>query len=594
MRPQMVPAPIPEETNKIDAPALQQLDEGSSTPSAAGPAATNLTQPADAPTKGAKDPTPPDHMAPRRSQYTSPPIDASIADLAYFEDRFDQGLLAATAATEARQRERTGDTSASASEIFTDDGRISDVADMDDVRSVRSFTDEPVSSNQWSPQPPALRPPTITYSHSMEGGLDGRKIPASPLSMGWSPNGARASSQLRGRRYGKTEDDYESSSPLSRSPLARSEAESQVEWPAGPSRRSASGPPRALNTHRYSLPVEGFVPVHPMMMQQHSYVQPNLPPSTTPTSTVFYETGTSPSKGSLHQEGSPVSSQPASPATYAQAPRTFVPVLAHYPQPIYPHHLMDPRMYAYATATAGASPLETASPTTFARWGAPSHEQLTAVAGEGLSRQRTASGPKTPTPTAGRPGVARKKSGHSHSPSASTIVGAVSEGLKLNPTAMPSPERANGRKTKSASRSSSLAAPSTPASSSDTSRDASEATSASSDTLVNQPCISRGPDRWSPSPISRRADSPQSMGTDSPAPSSPASSSYITSPSTSPTVTSFPESLSSRDDEHRDPSQAVHKTPVAVTAYLDGEVPDKAVESRSQTHAQQLTASDSS
>jgi terminal uridylyltransferase len=74
----------------------------------------------------------PDHMAPKRSKWTSPPPPyASAEDRSQFEGQLDLGLALATQPTNARQR-NAGYASSSNSEIFTDDG--------DDLQSIQSLS----------------------------------------------------------------------------------------------------------------------------------------------------------------------------------------------------------------------------------------------------------------------------------------------------------------------------------------------------------------------------------------------------------------------------------------------------------------------
>ncbi|KAF9028065.1 hypothetical protein BDZ89DRAFT_1133875 [Hymenopellis radicata] len=84
---------------------------------------------------------PPEHMAPKRGKWTSPPPpDAPPADQIFFEDQLENGLVLATAPTNAREPEPSHNGSSSNSEIFTDEER-SDAAESDDVMSVQSFTE---------------------------------------------------------------------------------------------------------------------------------------------------------------------------------------------------------------------------------------------------------------------------------------------------------------------------------------------------------------------------------------------------------------------------------------------------------------------
>ena len=82
---------------------------------------------------------PPEHMAPKRGKWTSPPPpEAPPDDHNQFESQLGIGLQLATSSTDAREQEAAYNSSESNSEVFTDEG--SDVAD-DDMRSVRSYTE---------------------------------------------------------------------------------------------------------------------------------------------------------------------------------------------------------------------------------------------------------------------------------------------------------------------------------------------------------------------------------------------------------------------------------------------------------------------
>ncbi|KAH7927225.1 hypothetical protein BV22DRAFT_301314 [Leucogyrophana mollusca] len=85
--------------------------------------------------------SPPEHMAPKRSQWTSPPPpEAPPAQHALFEDQLGQSLALATSSTVAREGGHfysPGDTL----EVLSDEEPRSDAAESDDVRSVRSYTD---------------------------------------------------------------------------------------------------------------------------------------------------------------------------------------------------------------------------------------------------------------------------------------------------------------------------------------------------------------------------------------------------------------------------------------------------------------------
>ncbi|KAG6888560.1 hypothetical protein C0992_008189 [Termitomyces sp. T32_za158] len=87
----------------------------------------------------------PEHMAPRRSKWTSPPPEgASRDDHRLFESELGRGLRLATAAMGGRERERERDGESSASEAVTDE-EPSGESDGD-VRSVRSCVEPGVAS----------------------------------------------------------------------------------------------------------------------------------------------------------------------------------------------------------------------------------------------------------------------------------------------------------------------------------------------------------------------------------------------------------------------------------------------------------------
>ncbi|KIM41756.1 hypothetical protein M413DRAFT_27339 [Hebeloma cylindrosporum] len=110
---------------------------------------------------------PPEHMAPKRGKWTSPPPpEAPPDDHNQFESQLGIGLQLATSSTDAREQETAYNSSESNSEVFTDEG--SDIAE-DDMRSVRSYTEG--SSNtigalrrpSWHTQD-TLRSPTFVVS----------------------------------------------------------------------------------------------------------------------------------------------------------------------------------------------------------------------------------------------------------------------------------------------------------------------------------------------------------------------------------------------------------------------------------------------
>jgi len=80
--------------------------------------------------------SPPEHMAPKRGKWTSPPPpEAPSADHKLFENQLGMVLQLATSSTEAREKDTASETN---SEVFTDEG--SDAPD-DDIKSVKSYTE---------------------------------------------------------------------------------------------------------------------------------------------------------------------------------------------------------------------------------------------------------------------------------------------------------------------------------------------------------------------------------------------------------------------------------------------------------------------
>ena len=241
--------------------------------------------------------SPPEHMAPKRSKWTSPPPpEAPDDDRTSFETRLDMGLSLATAPSDAREQDKAYLSSSSNSEILSDDGEAaSDIAPDDEVNSVRSFGGEPSVG---------LRPdgvlfasgsvphrlsdmltgvPTLMTYHTKARALDD----STPTPSGIGPRGRRT------MRPG-TDSGY----PLP--PVAYSRQSIDVRnlnLPAradGP-RRSSSGPTRITNT---------YIPDLPAMVAPLSIPLPTSPITTATSSppTIFYETNP--------QVSSPISNSP--------------------------------------------------------------------------------------------------------------------------------------------------------------------------------------------------------------------------------------------------------------------------------------------
>jgi len=114
----------PMRLTKIDVPDPKSISDvspkssPSETPPAQGPSTPTST---------------PDHMAPKRAKWTSPPPpSASAEDRSQFENQLGLGLALATLPTDARQTKTGYASSSNTSEILTDDG--------DDLQSIRSLS----------------------------------------------------------------------------------------------------------------------------------------------------------------------------------------------------------------------------------------------------------------------------------------------------------------------------------------------------------------------------------------------------------------------------------------------------------------------
>ena len=167
---------------------------------------------------------PPEHMAPKRGKWTSPPPpEAPSADHTLFESQLGIGLQLATLSTEAREKETTYNSSESNSEIFTDEG--SDEVE-DDIKSVRSYTE----GSSVNPSVPSRRPSwqirdnVRTYNHLQSGST------------------TRSPSSIRGR-FPRATDRVEPFAPSSfRSPIESVPTTSRFDF----GRRSTPGRPRSL------------------------------------------------------------------------------------------------------------------------------------------------------------------------------------------------------------------------------------------------------------------------------------------------------------------------------------------------------------
>ena len=210
---------------------------------------------------------PPEHMAPKRGKWTSPPPpEAPSADHNLFESQLGIGLQLATLSTEAREKDTTYNSSESNSEILTDDG--SDVAE-DDIKSVRSYTEGSSVSPSGSTRRPSWQSrgtvrPQITLHHLPSG------------------SSTRSSSTTRGRFSGTTER-VDPPPTAFRAPNEPTPVTSRFDF----GRRSTPGRPRSLQgpplTSNTLLATNTPLPPSPESPMDPRFSEP---------SNVFYQTTT--------------------------------------------------------------------------------------------------------------------------------------------------------------------------------------------------------------------------------------------------------------------------------------------------------------
>lgn len=205
--------------------------------------------------------TPPEHMAPKRTQWTSPPPpEAPPAHHAIFEDQLDQGLALATSSTMAREAGKPM-SSPEHFDLLSDEERRSDATESDEVQSVQSFTEgsraTPLASASFT------EPATSAVGPSIRGRVPSR-----------------------------------SSRPSDKNavPPITNEA-NLIAYKAELIRRSHSGPPNG-KSNRFSWPSATSIAYTPTFGPSISTSQSShlhVPDTSASTNTVFYETtGTQP------------------------------------------------------------------------------------------------------------------------------------------------------------------------------------------------------------------------------------------------------------------------------------------------------------
>ena len=385
-------------------------------------------------------PSPPEHMAARRSKWTCPPPpEASPADHTLFEDKLGKGLKLATASTDARENETASHSSPGNSEILSDDEHRSDAGESDDVLSVRSFTEGSVSSPTM-PIGRALR------LHSQESLVRTDSIPSRFVT------DANIRPSSRGRISNRIPERMHNESPLRPrlgndfSALSRAEI----------SQRSLSGSPRPLNGFDWpsGSAVALVTPLPP------SPITPNNPQ--TLESVTIYQTP-SPRPSVFHLipgSQSPLFSQ------YGRH-QIYIPSIGPTPQGTYPNvQLMNPRASELSEPTSGRSEgrLDTPTPASYARFShshTPSTSTITSStplpnstlqsAGSSIppTSPHESKPPSPPTIPSEQHGAtplsasaspaSTSNSSHSHSPTSSGYATSVSPSPPPPPTLSPSP-----------------------------------------------------------------------------------------------------------------------------------------------------------
>ncbi|KZT37127.1 hypothetical protein SISSUDRAFT_1006570 [Sistotremastrum suecicum HHB10207 ss-3] len=176
----------------------------------------------------------PEHMAPKRAKWTSPPpAGADAEDLTSFESRFGRGLQLATASSEAREKENQGELTPP-EEGLSDDDATSDIFPSDN-RSIASVPEE-LPQRHDSPLPSHRSVGQLAALRAVDHAFQVHVSPATPRSPRDEFN--------RGRATNRSELESESGSltissqngPRATSQLPELETRSQTP------RRSLSGP----------------------------------------------------------------------------------------------------------------------------------------------------------------------------------------------------------------------------------------------------------------------------------------------------------------------------------------------------------------
>ncbi|EIW76774.1 hypothetical protein CONPUDRAFT_110417 [Coniophora puteana RWD-64-598 SS2] len=216
--------------------------------------------------------SPPEHMAPKRSQWTSPPPpEAPLAHHAMFENQLDESLAIATASSAAREASRLRNCS-DVSDLTSDEEPLSEAPselESDDMHSVQSFTEG------------SQRIPTVSRGPELR----------SPIPEDRFPRG-RVSS--RGAQHQNEPVTYkpEAPPPVRPSPMRRpmnrpaTHKAHRFSWPSSlPIRYTIPDPPPIGNTAHLRIPDSSTVyyetPVSPIQFSTPAYPVTNNSPGLT-------------------------------------------------------------------------------------------------------------------------------------------------------------------------------------------------------------------------------------------------------------------------------------------------------------------------
>ncbi|CAL1698091.1 unnamed protein product [Somion occarium] len=214
-----------------------------------------------------------DHMAPKRTKWTSPPPpEAPAEDREAFDTQLGRVFALATASS-IRQREREPDT-ASEKSIITDEDfeENRSLAESDDVRSIRSFTDEGTV-----PFGVQLRP------HPHQDFRSASFVP-DPSSSRGNVQGDKAFFDPRMVSSGRLRDrPFRLGQQVSEAPTRQhQEQPPRLSVDSSSPRRSSSGPPPRAASHRFSMPVIPIYTPRPQVVTTSA--------SQAQRAAVFYET----------------------------------------------------------------------------------------------------------------------------------------------------------------------------------------------------------------------------------------------------------------------------------------------------------------